>query len=140
MIAHKSALVLALTDFNPSFSLYRPKSSAASTTGSTSGDGSMRDLFETVDIEHVTNYTFKVDFAGIGISVVNKRVQASQKRPFYRPELHRGMNLTFPIFLGNGLCYYERPQYQLRGLESLPINPCKYTVAPGKAVSIFGSR
>lgn len=39
----------------------------------------MRDHFETVDIELVVNYTFKLQLYGIGISVVNSRSQVTKE-------------------------------------------------------------
>ncbi|KAI9491569.1 hypothetical protein BDB00DRAFT_766791 [Zychaea mexicana] len=67
VIARDAALVLVLSDFNPEISLYQPKSSGAS--------GSLRDTFETVEVDYVVNYSFELNLAGIGISVVNKRMQ-----------------------------------------------------------------
>ncbi|KAI8340848.1 hypothetical protein BC941DRAFT_227149 [Chlamydoabsidia padenii] len=74
--ARDSALILLLTDFQEENSLFRPTSSGESTiTPSSSRESSMRDHFETVDIELVVNYTFKLQLRGIGISVVNGRSQ-----------------------------------------------------------------
>ncbi|KAI9272903.1 hypothetical protein BDA99DRAFT_569176 [Phascolomyces articulosus] len=79
VIARDSALVLVLSDFNPEISLYQPKSSSASVSASSrdgsSREGSLRDTFETVDVEHIINYSFELNLAGIGISIVNKRMQ-----------------------------------------------------------------
>ncbi|GAA5798753.1 hypothetical protein HPULCUR_004159 [Helicostylum pulchrum] len=72
IIADDSALVLYLTDFRISKSLYRPKSSGTSTLASTSGEGSLKDAFETISVQHVTNYVFELKLAGLGVSVINK--------------------------------------------------------------------
>jgi vacuolar protein sorting-associated protein 13A/C len=77
IMADDSALVLRLTDFDLTKSLYRPKSSGTSTLASTSREGSMRDAFETVDVQHITNYVLELNLAGIGISIINRNVQAS---------------------------------------------------------------
>ncbi|CAO3621876.1 unnamed protein product [Mucor fragilis] len=75
VVADDSALVLRLTDFDLSKSLYRPKSSGTSTLASTSREGSVRDAFETVTIQHVVNYTMELDLAGFGISLINRHAQ-----------------------------------------------------------------
>ncbi|CAO0798122.1 unnamed protein product [Mucor circinelloides] len=75
VIADDSALVLRLTDFDLSKSLYRPKSSATSTLASTSREGSVRDAFETVTIQHVVNYVLELNLAGFGISLINRHAQ-----------------------------------------------------------------
>ncbi|KAI8144971.1 hypothetical protein BJV82DRAFT_536853 [Fennellomyces sp. T-0311] len=80
IIARDAALVLILSDFNQELSLYQPKSSGASTAASStresgSREGSLRDTFETIDVEHTINYTFEVNLAGIGLSIINRRAQ-----------------------------------------------------------------
>ncbi|OAD04505.1 hypothetical protein MUCCIDRAFT_141025 [Mucor lusitanicus CBS 277.49] len=75
VIADDSALVLRLTDFDLSKSLYRPKSSGTSTLASTSREGSVRDAFETVTIQHVVNYVLELNLAGFGISLINRHAQ-----------------------------------------------------------------
>lgn len=75
VIADDSALVLRLTDFDLSKSLYRPKSSGTSTLASTSREGSVRDAFETVNIQHVVNYVMELNLAGFGISLINRHAQ-----------------------------------------------------------------
>ncbi|KAI8376296.1 uncharacterized protein BYT42DRAFT_594245 [Radiomyces spectabilis] len=75
IVAWEASLVLVLTDFDPTQSLFRLKSSAASTLGSSSREGSVRDMFETVDVEHTVNFEFELKLAGIGLSVVNQKVQ-----------------------------------------------------------------
>lgn len=77
VIADDSALVLRLTDFDLSKSLYRPKSSGTSTLASTSREGSVRDAFETVTIQHVVNYVLELNLAGFGISLINRHAQVS---------------------------------------------------------------
>ncbi|KAI9475459.1 MAG: hypothetical protein EXX96DRAFT_266961 [Benjaminiella poitrasii] len=73
--ADDSALVLLLTDFDLSKSLYRPKSSSASTLASSSREGSMRETFETVHVHHVINFSFELKLAGIGLSLINRHAQ-----------------------------------------------------------------
>ena len=73
--ARNSVLVLELSDFTLEDSLYRIKSSAASTIASSSREGSVRDLFETVEMEVVVNFELDIELAGIGISIVNQHVQ-----------------------------------------------------------------
>ncbi|KAG2213335.1 hypothetical protein INT46_007194 [Mucor plumbeus] len=75
VIADDSALVLRLTDFDLSKSLYRPKSSGTSTLASTSREGSLRDAFETVNIQHVVNFVMELNLAGFGISLINRHAQ-----------------------------------------------------------------
>ena len=77
IVAVDSALVLRLTDFDLSKSLYRPKSSGTSTLASTSREGSLRDAFETVNVQHVTGYVLELNLAGIGVSVINRKAQVS---------------------------------------------------------------
>lgn len=72
IVANDSALILSLTDFKLSKSLYRPKSSGTSTLASTSGEGSFKDAFETISVQHVTNYVFELKLAGLGVSVIDK--------------------------------------------------------------------
>ncbi|KAI8075646.1 hypothetical protein BDF21DRAFT_495147 [Thamnidium elegans] len=72
IMADDSALVLYLTDFKLSKSLYRPKSSGTSTLASTSREGSFKDAFETITVQHVTNYILELKLAGLGVSVINK--------------------------------------------------------------------
>ncbi|KAL9556691.1 hypothetical protein MBANPS3_001742 [Mucor bainieri] len=90
VIADDSALVLRLTDFDLSKSLYRPKSSGTSTLASTSREGSVRDAFETVTIQHVVNYVLELNLAGFGISLINRHAQIDDQL----------YNSTYPI-----LCY-----------------------------------
>ncbi|KAI8639786.1 hypothetical protein BD408DRAFT_476983 [Parasitella parasitica] len=75
VLADDSALVLRLTDFDLSKSLYRPKSSGTSTLASTSREGSVRDAFETVTIQHVVNFVVEFNLAGFGISLINRHAQ-----------------------------------------------------------------
>lgn len=77
IVADDSALVLRLMDFDLEKSLYRPKSSATSTLASSSREGSLRDAFETINVQHIINYTFELNLAGIGLSVINKDAQVT---------------------------------------------------------------
>ncbi|RCH94872.1 hypothetical protein CU097_000818, partial [Rhizopus azygosporus] len=73
--ARDSALILHITDFDLSKSLYRPKSSATSTLASSSREGSIREAFETVNIQHVVNYVFELNLTGLGLSLINRDPQ-----------------------------------------------------------------
>ncbi|KAI8363865.1 hypothetical protein EDC96DRAFT_608831 [Choanephora cucurbitarum] len=75
VMADNSALVLLLTDYDKSKNIYRPKSSAASTLASTSREGSIRDSFETIDVQHIVNYVIEFKLAGFGISIINRHAQ-----------------------------------------------------------------
>lgn len=75
IVAVDSALQLRLTDFDSNISPFRPKSSATSTAASSSREGSLRDTFEAVSINHVVNFSLELNLANIGISIINKRVQ-----------------------------------------------------------------
>lgn len=75
IVAVDSALQLRLTDFDSTISPFRPKSSATSTAASSSREGSLRDTFEAVSINHVVNFALELNLANIGISIINKRVQ-----------------------------------------------------------------
>jgi vacuolar protein sorting-associated protein 13A/C len=75
VIAKDSALVLLLTDFELSKSLYRPRSSGSSTLASTSREDSVREAFETVNIQHVINYVFELNLAGFGLSLIDRDAQ-----------------------------------------------------------------
>ncbi|KAI9251543.1 hypothetical protein BY458DRAFT_17568 [Sporodiniella umbellata] len=75
IVARDAALVLHITDFNLSKSLYRPKSSATSTLASISREGSIREAFEEVDIQHVVNSIFEIRLVGLGISINDKNAE-----------------------------------------------------------------
>lgn len=77
VVARGPMQVLRLSDYDPSSSMFKLKSSASSSMGSTVVDESIRDTFEEVDIEHVINYTVQIKLHGIGISVINQRLQVS---------------------------------------------------------------
>ncbi|KAI9014452.1 hypothetical protein CLU79DRAFT_890124 [Phycomyces nitens] len=75
VVAKDSALVLVLTQFDPMNSLYRAKSIAASSASTISKEGTARDYFEEIDVEHVINFTFELSLERIGISIINKQVR-----------------------------------------------------------------
>ncbi|KAF9044538.1 vacuolar protein sorting-associated protein 13 [Hymenopellis radicata] len=67
--------VLTITSYNPEYSLYKPKSK--SPTGSISRQdtiSSSAEAFEAITEEDVPSFGFDITFAGIGISLVNKRL------------------------------------------------------------------
>jgi vacuolar protein sorting-associated protein 13A/C len=71
IIAQGSTQVLRLSTYNQSQSIYRPQPSSSSSSVASSA----REGFETVDIQHIVNFTFTIKLAGIGVSVVNKHMQ-----------------------------------------------------------------
>ncbi|KAI8968041.1 hypothetical protein BDF20DRAFT_917267 [Mycotypha africana] len=75
IVAEDTALVLCLTDFDSSKSLYQPRSLRAPSLSSSSQEGSVRDTFETLHLEHVINFSVEVNFAGLGLSIVNRKYQ-----------------------------------------------------------------
>ncbi|KAG1472355.1 hypothetical protein G6F56_001588 [Rhizopus delemar] len=96
IVARDAALVLHITDFNLSKSLYRPKSSATSTLASISREGSIREAFETVNVQHVVNYAFELNLVGLGISVIDKDAE----------------ELTFATIKGIEFKYTDSNMYQ----------------------------
>ncbi|KAI9289370.1 hypothetical protein BC943DRAFT_349025 [Umbelopsis sp. AD052] len=75
VVARGPMQILRLSDYDQSSSMFKLKSSAASAMGSTIVDESVRETFEEVDVEHVINYTISVNLHGIGISIINQRLQ-----------------------------------------------------------------
>ncbi|KAH8555467.1 hypothetical protein BGW37DRAFT_419803 [Umbelopsis sp. PMI_123] len=73
IIAQGSTQILRLSTYNQSQSIYRPQPSSSSSSSSVAS--STREGFETVDVEHIVNFIFNIKLAGIGVSVVNKRMQ-----------------------------------------------------------------
>lgn len=67
--------VLSITNYIAEYSLYKPKSK--SPTGSASRQDSMSstgEAFEAITEEDIPNFGFNITFAGIGMSLVNKRL------------------------------------------------------------------
>lgn len=75
VVARGTMQILRLSDYDQSASMFKLKSSTASSRDSTIVDDSIRETFEEVEIDHVINYTFKINLHGIGISVINQRLQ-----------------------------------------------------------------
>ncbi|KAL1915167.1 uncharacterized protein VTP21DRAFT_7648 [Calcarisporiella thermophila] len=80
VIAEGPTQVLKLSNYTASASLYRPKLSSSFSSMSISGSSShsrehLRDAFEVVSIDSVTNFRVLVKLAGIGISLINKSPQ-----------------------------------------------------------------
>ncbi|KAJ2960621.1 hypothetical protein NQZ79_g4034 [Umbelopsis isabellina] len=73
VIAQGSTQVLRLSTYNQSQSIYRPQKQLTSSASSVAS--SAREGFETVDVQHIVNFTFIIKLAGIGVSVVNKHMQ-----------------------------------------------------------------
>ncbi|KAF0534769.1 vacuolar protein sorting-associated protein 13 [Gigaspora margarita] len=69
VVADGPTQVLLLSNYNQSESLYRPK--APSVTSSNTDNSA----FEVIDVDMVITLTFQIRLEGIGISVVNKRMQ-----------------------------------------------------------------
>jgi vacuolar protein sorting-associated protein 13A/C len=78
VVARGPIQILHLSDYDQSASLFKLKSSASSSMGSTIVDESIRDTFEEVDVEHVINSIISVNLQGIGISIINQRLQVSK--------------------------------------------------------------
>ncbi|RUP47466.1 hypothetical protein BC936DRAFT_145703 [Jimgerdemannia flammicorona] len=70
VIAEGPTQVLKLLNYKQSESMFRPRTSTSSLK-----EGSIRDGFETIDVESVINFTFEIKLAGIGVSVINRRMQ-----------------------------------------------------------------
>jgi vacuolar protein sorting-associated protein 13A/C len=79
VVARGPMQILRLSDYDQSSSMFKLKSSAASAMGSTIVDESVRETFEEVDVEHVINYTISVNLHGIGVSIINQRLQVIYK-------------------------------------------------------------
>ncbi|KAI8978652.1 hypothetical protein BDB01DRAFT_799548 [Pilobolus umbonatus] len=72
IIARDAVVVLRLTDYDKSHSLYRLRSLSGSSAASVARDDSLKETFETIDVEVVLNYSFELRLAGLGISLVDK--------------------------------------------------------------------
>ncbi|KAG1248448.1 hypothetical protein G6F68_013787 [Rhizopus microsporus] len=89
IIARGSALVLYITDFDLSKSLYRPKSS------------SKEEAFETVDVKHKINSILEVNLAGLRLSIIDRNSQELALATIKRFEFkHTDSNLYQSIRLG----------------------------------------
>ncbi|KAJ1978459.1 Vacuolar protein sorting-associated protein 13 [Dimargaris xerosporica] len=66
VVADRATQVLRITPYNQSKSLFRPRVHRRD---------SMREAFEVVDTKNVTNLTFRLRLAGIGISIINAQLQ-----------------------------------------------------------------
>jgi vacuolar protein sorting-associated protein 13A/C len=67
--------VLRITDYNPDYSLYKPR--GRNTSGTISRQDTLStnaEAFEAITEEIVPTFSFSVDFVGIGISLVNKKL------------------------------------------------------------------
>lgn len=73
VVAEGPTQVLKLSNFKQSESMFRPRSASISSTSSR--ESSTRDGFEVIDVHSVINFIFEIKLAGIGISIVNKRMQ-----------------------------------------------------------------
>ncbi|KZT30580.1 vacuolar protein sorting-associated protein 13 [Neolentinus lepideus HHB14362 ss-1] len=65
--------VLRITNYNPVFSLYKPKH-RQSTTPSRSDTISSQDAFEAVTEQVTPSFSVNVNFAGIGLSLINRKL------------------------------------------------------------------
>jgi vacuolar protein sorting-associated protein 13A/C len=104
VLARGTMQVLRLSDYDQSASMFKLKSSASSSRGSTIVDESIRETFEEVEIDHVINYTFKVNLHGIGVSVINQRLQVRRNRPAFLIIIFRTEHALLH-FTGNGICF-----------------------------------
>ncbi|KAL4243512.1 VPS13 family protein [Abortiporus biennis] len=70
--AHKQ--VLRITNYNAEFSLYKPRQRSYSTLSRQDTISSSQEAFEAVQEEVPPTLTFNLDFEGIGISLINRRM------------------------------------------------------------------
>ncbi|KIY71623.1 vacuolar protein sorting-associated protein 13 [Cylindrobasidium torrendii FP15055 ss-10] len=67
--------ILSVTNYNPEYSLYRPKARSGSVPSVVRQDTvTSTEAFEAITEEDVPNFGFSVSFAGIGISLVNRKL------------------------------------------------------------------
>jgi vacuolar protein sorting-associated protein 13A/C len=71
-VGHKQ--VLRVTNYNAERSLYKPKRRNTSSLARSDTAISSAEAFEAVTEEVLPTFTFDVDFAGIGISLVNRKM------------------------------------------------------------------
>nr|CAG8504476.1 8535_t:CDS:10 [Entrophospora candida]CAG8514013.1 6898_t:CDS:10 [Entrophospora candida] len=74
VVADGPTQVLLLTNYKQSESIFRPR--APSITSNTNNEPtSNREAFEVIDVDSVTTISFQIRLVGIGISIINKRMQ-----------------------------------------------------------------
>ncbi|CAG8555201.1 10349_t:CDS:10 [Paraglomus brasilianum] len=66
--------VLLLSNYKQSKSMYKPRPASVASVAK-SENGSAKDAFEIIDVDSVTSLNFQIRLEGIGISVINKRMQ-----------------------------------------------------------------
>ena len=66
--------VLSITNYNPEFSLYKPKRRSTGSLGRQDTIGSSQEAFEAVQEEILPTLTLKLDLGGIGLSLINRRM------------------------------------------------------------------
>jgi vacuolar protein sorting-associated protein 13A/C len=67
--------ILRITNYNPEQSLYKPRRRSSSMTVSRQDTvSSTTEAFEAITEEVASNFTVLVDLAGVGISLINKRM------------------------------------------------------------------
>lgn len=66
--------ILRITNYNPEHSLYKPKNKSISGSISRQDTISSSEAFEAITEDIVPTFGFSVNFAGIGISLVNRRL------------------------------------------------------------------
>lgn len=66
--------ILRITDYNPEFSLYKPMQRSHGTLSRQDTINSSHDAFEAVQEEVPPTLSFVVDFAGAGVSLINRRM------------------------------------------------------------------
>ncbi|GES89872.1 vacuolar protein sorting-associated protein vps13 [Rhizophagus clarus] len=67
--------VLLLSNYNQSQSIFRPKAPSISSVSKDDSNTAGREAFEVIDVDSVTTLSFQIRLEGIGISVINKRMQ-----------------------------------------------------------------
>ncbi|EXX73461.1 Vps13p [Rhizophagus irregularis DAOM 197198w] len=66
--------VLLLSNYNQSESIFRPRAPSISSVSKDDSNAG-REAFEVIDVDSVTTLSFQIRLEGIGISVINKRMQ-----------------------------------------------------------------
>ena len=72
--AEESKQILRITNYNPEFSLYKPLQRGLGTLSRQESINSSHDAFEAVQEEVPPTLSFVVDFAGVGVSLINRRM------------------------------------------------------------------
>jgi vacuolar protein sorting-associated protein 13A/C len=69
--SHKQ--VLRITNYNPQFSLYKPTRRNTAASIAQSDGTSSQEAFEAIQEESKFTFAFKIDFEGLGLSLINQK-------------------------------------------------------------------